>query len=151
MATEKQELYAVLMALTGDTLLLPNIAVAEVLTIDRLKAEDGPEWLAGRCEYNNRTLPVIRFEVLNGGERTEPSRRTRIAVLNCISGKLPYGQYAMLCQGYPHLVTLNRAALVAEPLAQGDRAELVLTRVKIANTAAAIPNLETVELDIATL
>src|ERR1044071_4422121 len=100
MAAAKDELYAVLIALGHDTLLVPNIAIAEVLSFDRLKPETGPQWLAGRCEYNNRSLPVISFDVMNGGAKKDPSRRTRIAVVNCVSARLPAGQYAMLCQGY---------------------------------------------------
>jgi len=147
----RQDLYAVLMALAGDTLLLPNVAVTEVLSFDRLQPQPGEGALAGWCEYNNRRLPVARFEVLNGGTVPAPTRRTRVAVVNCISGKLAVGQYGLLCQGYPHLVTLNRTALTREGLAAGDRADLVLARVKIANTAAAIPNLEALEADLALL
>ncbi|HUS24973.1 MAG TPA: chemotaxis protein CheW [Candidatus Binatia bacterium] len=149
---DAQEVYAVLLALAGDTLLLPNIAVAEVLSHDRLQpAEGGPDWLAGHCEYNSRRLVVARFESLNGRGAREPGRRTRIAVVNCISGRLPTGQYGLICQGYPHLVTLNRTALQKELPEPNDRDDLILTRVKIANTAAAIPNLETLEAELAAL
>lgn len=146
--TAREELYAVLVALTGDTLLLPNPAVAEVVSAERLEraAPGGPSWLAGRILYNNRHLPVIQFERLNGGAaRAEESRRTRLAIVNVITEKVHAGQYAIVCQGYPHLVTLNRAALRPEPLNSTDSAELVLTRVSIASTSALIPDLEAIE------
>ena len=54
------ELYAVLMSVHDDTLLLPNAAVAEVLARDALQASDGgPEWLAGHCDWNSRRVPVV--------------------------------------------------------------------------------------------
>lgn len=142
----REELYAVLVALAGDTLLLPNAAVAEVVSAERIgKADGAPAWLAGRVAYNNRQVPVIHFEALNGAARPEPTRRTRLAIVHAITDRVRVGQYAIVCQGYPHLVTLNRAALRKEPLVSTDREELVLARVGIANTSALIPNLEAIE------
>ena len=143
----RDELYAVLVSLAGDTLLLPNAAVVEVVAADRLErsGEGAPAWLAGRLVYNNRPLHVVHFEALNGASRPEPTRRTRLAVVHAITDRVRAGQYAIVCQGYPHLVTLNRTALRAEPLVSTDQEELVLSRVAIANTSALIPNLEAIE------
>ncbi len=147
------EIYAVLMKLAGDTLLLPNSAVAEVVSAERLQAAaaGGPAWLAGTIGYDERTLPVLRFEVMNGGTPAGDTHRLRVAILHGITDRLHSGQYAVLCQGYPHLVTLNREALKKEPRDATDRPELVLSRVKIANTRALIPNLELMETELAEL
>ena len=149
----REELYAVLVALNGDTLLVPNAAVAEVVSADGLQTppEGAPDWLAGRVMYNNRQLLVVRFELLNGGSAGEDSRRTRLAVLQPVTTSLRTGQWALVCQGYPHLVTLNRQALKKEGAQPGDKEDIVLTRVSIANTNALIPNLETIEQMLAPL
>jgi len=55
----------------------------------------------------------------------------------------------VLSQGYPHLVTLNRAALESVPLLESDREDLVLSRVRIASQQALIPDLDTIEAEIA--
>jgi chemosensory pili system protein ChpC len=147
MAAGREELYAVLVSLSSDTLLLPNAAVAEVVspeTMDEPPA-GAPAWFAGHVTYNNRRLAVVRFEVLNGGGAGEDSRRTRLAVLQPVTSALRSGQYAIVCQGYPHLVTLNRTALRKEDLQSTDSEDFVFTRVSIANTNALIPNLEKVE------
>ena len=143
----REEVYAVLVSLAADTLLLPNAAVVEVVAADRLvrSAEGAPAWLAGRLMYNNRPLHVVHFEALNGAGRPEQTRRTRLAVVHAITDRVRAGQYAIVCQGYPHLVTLNRAAMRKEPLVSTDREALVLARVGIANTSALIPNLEAIE------
>jgi chemosensory pili system protein ChpC len=143
----REELYAVLVSLASDTLLLPNAAVAEVVSPESMDGPPGgaPAWFAGRVTYNNRQLAVVRFEVLNGGGPGEDSRRTRLAVLQPVTGALRSGQYAIVCQGYPHLVTLNRTALRKEDLQSTDSEDFVLTRVSIANTNALIPNLEKIE------
>ena len=149
----REEVYAVLVSLAADTLLLPNAAVAEVVAADRLEAPPpgAPRWLAGYVNYNNRRLAVVHFEALNGASTTGDSRRTRIAVVHTVTTQLHSGQYAIVCQGYPHLVTLNRTALRKEALVSTDVEDLVLTRVSIANTNALIPNLEALEQKLAQL
>jgi chemosensory pili system protein ChpC len=149
----RAELYAVLMSLPADTLLLPNAAVAEVVSAERLEkpAAGAPPWLAGTITYRDRKLPAVRFEVLNGAAPVADTRRTRIAIVHGITDRLRAGQYAMVCQGHPHLVTLNRTALRHEAPVAGDRPELVLARVGIANTSALIPDLEALEQTLAQL
>lgn len=149
----REEVYAVLVSLTSDTLLLPNAAVAEVISAEKIDPPPAgsPPWLAGRAIYNNRQLAVLRFEVMNGSSAISDSRRTRLAVIQPLTGALRTGQYAIVCQGYPHLVTLNRQALKKEALLSTDDTNLVLTRVSIANTNALVPNLEKVEQLLAPL
>ncbi|HSW12009.1 MAG TPA: chemotaxis protein CheW [Solimonas sp.] len=150
----REQIYAVLMALEGDTLLLPNAAVAEVISRDTLQpAEDGaPPWMIGYCDWNNRRVPVVSFETINGAPRPgAESRRSRIVVLNSFGTHLPAGLLAVLSQGYPHLVTLNRAAVKTMGLRPTDRGDLVLSRVRIASQEAAIPDLATIEAEISRL
>ena len=143
----REDVYAVLVSLAADTLLLPNAAVAEVISADLMEPPPpgAPAWLAGQVTYNNRRLSVVRFETLNGSSAGGDTRRTRLAVMQPITSSLRTGQYAIVCQGYPHLVTLNRTALRKEELVSGDNEDMVLTRVSIANTSALIPNLEKLE------
>ena len=146
----RDQLYAVLMSLHEDMLLLPNAAVAEVLARDALRSSTGgPAWLLGHCEWNNRRVPVIRFEALNGSSGVGDPRRERIVVLNSPGRHLPSGHLALVSQGYPHLVTLSRAALHDVELDAVDRDDLVLSRVRIASQVALIPDLDTVEAEIA--
>jgi chemosensory pili system protein ChpC len=144
------ELYAVLMAVHDDTLLLPNSAVAEVLARDALRpAGGGPDWLAGFCDWNSRRVPAIRFEMLNGGARGGDPRRERIVVLHSLGRAIPGGCIALVALGYPHLVTLNRAAMHPMALDATDREALVLARARIASQVVLIPDFEAVEVEIA--
>ena len=146
----REELYAVMIALDGDTLLLPNAAVAEVVAADSMiRQEEGPEWLLGFYNWNARRVPAISLEALNGGRKPTHSRRERLIIVNSLGTKLAGGVVAFLAQSYPHLITLNRAAIRSLPLNSSDRPELVLTRVKIANSEALIPDFETIEADLA--
>ncbi len=146
----RDQVYAVLLSLHNDTLLLPNAAVVEVLPRDALQASDGPsaDWLLGTCEWSNRRVPVVRFETLNQRRGPEDSRRERIVVLNSLGRHLAGGHLAIVTQGYPHLVTLNQGAVVTAPLRDSDRDDLVLSRLRIANQEALIPDLDVLEAEI---
>jgi chemosensory pili system protein ChpC len=149
MSDAPQQLYAVLVALQSDTMLLPNLGVAEVVSLEGLRPLPGaPSWFAGLLPWQGRELPIARFELLNNGAAEPPGRRTRIAVINAVSARLSAGRYGILAEGYPHLVTLNRSALrAAEPRPQDS--ELILARVRVASQEALIPNLERIEAEMA--
>lgn len=144
------QLQAVLLALDGETLLLPNSAVAEVAARDRVQpAVQGPEWLVGALDWNNRRVPVIRFEILNGLTLVEPTRRERVVVIQSFGVHVQNGLFAVITQGYPHLISLNRSALQSVPLRETDRPDLVLSRVRIASQQAVIPDFSVIEADLA--
>lgn len=141
------ELYAVLITLDGDHLLLPNAAVAEVLGQEQLDpaAEGAPAWLAGHVMVGGRRVPAIRFEALNHPAPRSSSGRGRLILVNLIEGRLASGQLALLAQSYPQLLQLNPAALTDLPLRAEDRSDLVAARVRLASTEAIIPDLPGLE------
>lgn len=143
------QIYAVLMMLEGDTLLLPNAAVIEVISRDSVRpVEDSPAWFLGNYEANGRRIPVVSFEAMNGASLPEITRRSRVVLLHSFGRHLEAHAIGVVAQGYPHLVTLNRTALTPMELRDTDRSELVLSRVRIASQEAAIPDLETIEEDL---
>src|ERR1700743_2642251 len=136
MSAAPQQLYAVLVALQADTLLLPNLAVAEVAAPEGLRPLAGaPSWFAGMLNWQGRELPIARFELLNNGAAEPPSRRTRAPLITAFTPRLGAGRSGILAEGYPHLVTLNRAALRAAERRPQD-GELVLSRVRVASPEA---------------
>lgn len=148
----RDQINAVLMALHGDTLLLPNSAVAEVIARERAQPQaDMPGWFAGFCDWNNRRVPVLGFEQLNGAAAVPPSRRARIVIVHAYGRHETAGALGFVTQGYPHLVTLNRAALQPSALRETDRADLVLSRVRISSQEALIPDIACIESEIARL
>lgn len=137
------QLYCVLLSLRQDTLLLPNAAVAEAIGQDALQVDaSGPHWLAGTFHWNNRRVSAINFEPLNSDQWPLLNKRSRLVILHAISGRPDDTPFAIVCQGYPHLITLSQVAVTALPLRETDRPEFVLARVRIGNTEALIPDLD---------
>ena len=152
MSDAPQQLYAVLVALQGDTLLLPNLAVSEVVSLRDLRALPGaPLWFAGLLELQGSMLPVLSFELLGAGKPEIAQRRSRVVVLNSVSTRIAGGRYGLLAEGHPHLITLNRAALRPAEARPGDSDGPILARVRIASTEAAIPDLGRIEAHLASV
>lgn len=146
-----ETLYAVLIPLAGDSLLLPNAAVAEVTVQERMEPPEAgaPEWLAGWYSLAERRVPVISFEALEGAARPPPNRRARLVIVNSFGTRLHGSQFALLTQGHPHLITLGREAIAPLPLRDTDPQTLILSRVRVASQEASIPDLEAVETILA--
>lgn len=151
-----QPFYALLIGLHDDAMILPNAALAEVVTRNRLQPlspATGSKVGAARIgslQWQGRELPVISFEALNGGSIPPVDhRRVRLVVLHALSERLPSRAYALLCEGHPQLMPLNVAALRPVPLRSGDRPEFVLTRARIATREVLIPDMERIEAELA--
>lgn len=146
------QVYAVMLALEGDALLLPNVAVSEAVPRERLQAPAPgmPAWFAGTLDWNNRRVPVLSFETLNGAEPSAlRSRRERVAIVQSLGTHLPGAVLGIVMQGHPHLVTLTRTAVKPGVLRESDREEFVLARVRIASQDVAVPDLDALEAQIA--
>lgn len=146
-----QTLYAAMVPLRGSLLLLPNVALVEVIGRERLRRADAgaPEWLLGEVAVNERRLLAIDFEVLCGATLEAPRRRGRLAVVNTLSSRLSSAGYAIACSGHPQLLSLNRGALAPRPLRDADRREFLLARVAVGVQEMLIPDLERIEAELA--
>lgn len=130
-------LTGLLLPLSDRCLLLPNIAVAELIDYQDSKAEpDAPNWYLGPISWRNRTLPLLSFEAACGA-RTRVAGRARIVVLNALGGRADLKFIALLTQGIP------RSCKVDSQLSYVDvqLAALELAAVQVGDTIAKIPDL----------
>lgn len=148
-----EAVYALLIEVTGDTLLLPNAAITEVTALDRFEAADAeaPAWLSGWHATAERRIPVLSFEALSGRGRPETHKRARVVIVNPIGQRVGGGGFALLAQSQPHLISIGRGTLAPVSLTYSDRDELVLSRVRMAGKEALIPDLEQIEARLAGL
>lgn len=147
---KREESYGQIIPMDGDALLLPNSAIIEVTGIEGLQMRtEPPGWFLGSITWREQELPVISLEGLMGRKMPMRSRRTRLLIINSVGTSLNTGLLALVCQGYPHLTALNRSALQPVALEGRDPEEFVLSRVRVANTLAVIPDLDAVEAKVA--
>ncbi|MEE4961118.1 chemotaxis protein CheW [Pseudomonas alliivorans] len=134
-------LTGLILPLSDRHLLLPNVAVAELIDYQDCSAEPGaPEWYLGPISWRERTLPLLSFEAACGG-RTRVGGRARIVVLNALGGHHDVRFIALLTQGIPRSCKVDsQLSYVDVPLT-----ELELAAVQVGDTVARIPDLEGLE------
>ena len=141
-------LRGVLIQAAGSQLLLPNAAVAEVLSYsDPEPIANAPAWLLGRVRWRGWQVPLVDFSRLDDSEsaaQTTAGGRRRVLVVKAPGGhaRLPY--FAFLADGFPRLMSLSEATL--ETLAESsDPGSCIFARVAINDENAVVPDMDAVE------
>ena len=134
-------LTGLILPLDDRNLLLPNVAVAELIDYQDCSAEPGaPRWYLGQISWRQHDVPLLSFEAACGA-RTRVGGRARIVVLNALGGREHLKFIALLIQGIPRSCKVdNQLSYVDVPLA-----ELELAAVQVGETVARIPDLEGLE------
>jgi chemosensory pili system protein ChpC len=141
-----EEIYCQLIPLRQLRLLVPRVCVAEVIRFAPLeKPWPGPAWLRGFVHWATLRIPVISFEELCGRSPGEPGGRTRIAILNAVSGKLDSGYYGILTEGFPQLVRVNREVIKLDERQAWPSEGPVICQIRMINEYPLIPDLERLE------
>ena len=143
-----REIRCVLVPVGSLRLLLPNAAIAEVITQSKPEPVAGaPDWLLGRIAWRGWRVPLVSFTKLAGTEEGDAELSVRVAVLKALGGnpKLPF--IAVLTQGFPRLTTLNAELIIpthdGSVLPPGVRAHVL-----VRDDVAMIPDLEWIETEL---
>jgi len=141
-----EELYCQLIPLRQLRLIVPRTVVAEVVRYAAPQTQaSAPGWMRGFMSWNALRVPVISFEELCGRTPGEPGGRTRIAILNAMSGRLDSGYYGLLTEGFPQLVRVNREVLRLDERQEWPVDGPVICQIRMINEYPLIPDLERIE------
>jgi len=138
-------LTALLVPLSDRTLLLPNVAVAELISYRAPQVSpDMPDWLLGQVAWRDLRLPLLSFEAASDGQ-AQIGAGARVAVLNALGGRPEVKFIALLVQGIPHSIKVEGNLVRANvPLAP-----LELDAVSLGDEVVKIPDLIALEQKLA--
>ena len=137
-----------LIALEGLKLILPNTAIAEVVAYKKPQPEEGkPDWFLGYTDWRGFRIPIISYEAMNNQPGSKPGKRSRIIVLNSISGDSNRSFYGMLSLGIPRLMSIESINIQNAPDI-GEVGPLILRQVLIDGLAAIIPDQYEIEAQL---
>jgi len=140
------EIYCQLVPLRDLRLIVPRTCVAEVVRYTQPeRPAAAPGWFRGFVPWTTLRIPVVSFEELCGRQPGEPGGRTRIAILNAISGRLDTGYYGVLTEGFPQLVRVNREVMKLDERQAWPADGPVVCQIRMINEYPLIPDLERVE------
>ncbi|WP_054900315.1 chemotaxis protein CheW [Pseudomonas sp. NBRC 111131] len=135
-AGQRSSLTGLLLPLGDRTLVLPNVAVAELIGQRNLLCQPGElPWHLGWIDWRRQHLPLIGFEAACGGQ-TPCGERARIVVLNAL-GDTGLRYLAVLLQDIPRSCKLDsQLNYVDVPLGS-----LELAAVQVGEQVARVPDL----------
>lgn len=139
-AGQRVSLTGLLLPLGDRTLVLPNVAVAELIGHHAFSCQPGQtDWHLGWVDWRQQRLPLLGFEAACGGH-TPCGERARIVVLNAL-GDTGLRYLALLVQGIPRSCKLDsQLNYVDVPLTP-----LELAAVQVGDQVARVPDLVSLE------
>ena len=145
-ASQASSLTALMLPLSDRQLLLPNVALAEVIAYRGVQATPGmPDWFLGQIAWRDLNLPLMSFERASGAAAAEGSGVPRVAVLNALGGRDKVKFIALLVQGIPRSFKVDGEL----PRADVPLAPLELDAVSLGEDVARIPDLVALEQKLA--
>lgn len=140
------EVASLLIPLHEKQLVLPNVTVAEIIPYRApTPISEHASWLLGQLEWRNIHIPVLSYEILNGGG-VPPIDGARLAVINGTGSKRNLPFYAILIQGIPKLTHIKEDDIVTvEAMHSGPYDQVA---VSLFSEQAMIPNLEMIEIEL---
>jgi len=140
------EIYCQLVPLRQLRLIVPRICIAEVIRyVPPQRQGPQPGWFRGLVPWTTLRVPVISFEELCGREAGEPGGRTRIAIVNAMSGRLETGYYGILTEGFPQLVRVNHGVMKPDERQAWPADGPVVCQIRMINEYPLIPDLPCIE------
>lgn len=142
----ENDLRGVLIAIAGGRLLLPNAAMAEIISFsDPEIVANAPAWLLGRLRWRGWRVPVIAFSRLAGIAEEHGQLGSKVVVIKALGGNQRLSFFAVLTQGFPRLINVSRDRLALSesdnPMPLGVKARVVLN-----DDPALIPDVTMIEL-----
>lgn len=143
MSDALDSLTGLIIPLAGAPLLLPNVAVAELVGYRLSQASaQGPEWFLGWTNWRDQRIPVIDPGVMLG-QPANDGLAPRMVILNAVGGRPGVNFLGLRVSGIPRTKRVVRG----EMQAAGEGGEFVSRQVRLADEEQLllIPDLEAVE------
>ncbi len=144
------DLSTLLIPLDEHQLLLPNVAVAEIIGYTEAEpVADSPDWLLGFIDWRQQRVPLVCPERLNGQPVAAAGPDRRIAVLNGIIGdpQLPF--CAVVVAGVPRQMRITAADI--SRYEDGDTGPAEKSWALVNGELALIPDLDYLQQQVAAL
>jgi chemosensory pili system protein ChpC len=144
------EIYALMVPLDRERLLLPRGCVAEVIGYQTPQEMTGaPPWHLGVINWNGRKVPLVSFEGCCGADVAPPSQRSRVVVLNAVSDAVESGHIAILSQGFPQLVRVSPEFVKLDARRGFGDDSPVVCQVQLLEETPLVPDLDRLEAMVA--
>jgi len=142
---------SLLLPVTGAVLLVPQLAVAEVLNSGELGVEDlhsdntsvSPHCY-GWIRWRNQDIPLLSFDSIYSGQRPSLDEGLKVVICNAVFKAAATGFYALVVSGFPRFTCLSMESEMVLEGSPSDQ-EGVQMRVNIDGEEVLIPDFDFIE------
>ena len=143
---DPEELSCVVIPAPGESVLLPNVCVAEIVPWRRIKPLKGaPAWCMGVTGWRGQTIPVVHFAGFADANGTPPKAARCMVVMNRARNASAPPFYALAAEGLPRMLQLLEDDLKNDA---SDLGPAEVMRVAAGTEHAVIPDLAYIEAQV---
>jgi chemosensory pili system protein ChpC len=142
MAEGNRELKCLVLPVGGLPLIVPNVAVAEIVTQQDVAPQpDAPAWLLGTGAWRGMQIPLIAFDYLSGERDATPDATGRYVVMYGLEGEGAPPFYGVRIDALPRTETVDAERL--RPAEGGVHdSDMVATRAIVGERECLVPAFE---------
>ena len=149
MVHNKQLIKSIILTLKNELVMVPNAAVAEIISVNDVKEIDGsPRWVLGKARWRGVELPVVSFEAAGGDSAQDVNINTQVAVMYTVSGDADidkaHSYIGLAIHGVPHVNTFSRGQIRSDEHASVGH-PMLAQKVRINGAAAGILDIYAIE------
>ena len=135
------EIRTIVAPLLEGHILLPNVAVAELLAFTLPEPlKKAPNWVLGELIWHGWQVPIISFEhMIDDTYGNVVTSKARILIIKTLGESTQVNYIGLVIQGLPRLRKVTRHSLVEKP--EKDLPDEVFSKVSIDELDAYIPEL----------
>lgn len=138
----EERVKCLLLSVSGPSVLVPNAAVAELITQNSVTAVEGaPDWFLGRGSWRGLDIPLIAFERLCGDREDAPPSSGRFVVLFGLEREGAPAFYGIRIDRLPRSETVDRTSLARADEPEHP-SEVVAVRARISDRECLIPDFD---------
>ncbi len=138
------DLVTLFLPVTGKSLLVPNVSLAEVVPMGNVTAiDDISNAILGTIQWRDQKIPLVSFEAINDEPFVASGDYLRIAVMNGCNDTDTMPFYAIALRGTPRMMRV-----VEEEVVQQESTELGIAEsmaVVVDGSEGMVPNLDYIE------
>ncbi|MGV6826158.1 MAG: chemotaxis protein CheW [bacterium] len=149
---KKQDTRCLMVPMSGDSLLVPNALVIEILNYraPESAAKGKKDWYLGMINWRNLDIPLISFERMIGADYQDAGQRRRIMVCHSFSEKGDNHFLGLVAQGLPRLISLDEDAMSVLNSSESSKHNEIYSHVKVGDYRAYIPAMDIVGQKVGT-
>lgn len=144
MSADGRELKCLLLPIQGIGVLVPNIAVAEIITQqDVMPRQDSPDWFLGMGGWRGQQIPLIAFDRLCRLRDDTPPAAGRFVVLFAPDSGIQPAYFGLRIEALPRSETVNEERLKPADRLDGD-SEFIAARARLGDRDCIVPDVDAV-------